>query len=78
MVYEMVYPNLVAEMSRHGISEKDIADVIGKSPDTVKNWLKGKGDFPVGKAFLVQEKYFPSCTIAYLFSNKPTTMNLAG
>lgn len=69
----MAYPNLVAEMTRRNISAKDIAEAIGRSPDTVNNWLKGKGDFPIGKAFIVQAAYFPTCTIAYLFSSEPIT-----
>lgn len=69
----MAYPNLIAEMTRHNITAKDIAGAIGRSPDTVNNWLKGKGDFPIGKAFKVQEAFFPSCTLAYLFSGEPIT-----
>lgn len=69
----MAYPNLVAEMTRNNITTKDIAGVIGRSPDTVSNWIKGKGDFPIGKAFKVQEVFFPGCTIAYLFGSQPIT-----
>lgn len=69
----MAYPNLVAEMTRRNLSAKDIAGAIGRSPDTVNNWLKGKGDFPIGKAFIIQAEYFPTCTIAYLFSSQPIT-----
>lgn len=67
----MAYPNLAAEMTRNGVTEKDIATAVSKSTDTVKNWMKGKGDFPIGKAFTVQETFFPSLSIAYLFSTKP-------
>jgi transcriptional regulator with XRE-family HTH domain len=55
----MAYPNLIAEMKRQGITPKAIAEVVDKSPDTINNWLKGKGEFPIGKAFAVQEKFFP-------------------
>ncbi len=67
----MAYPNLAAEMTRNGVTEKDIATAVSKSTDTVKNWMKGKGDFPIGKAFAVQEAFFPSLSIAYLFSTTP-------
>lgn len=67
----MAYPNLIAEMTRRNITAKDIAALIGRSPDTVSNWLKGKGDFPIGKAFVVQAAFFPACTIAYLFASEP-------
>lgn len=69
----MAYPNLVAEMTRRSITAKDIAGEIGRSPDTVNNWLKGKGDFPIGKAFKIQEVFFPTYTLAYLFSSEPIT-----
>lgn len=59
----MVYPNLAAEMARRGISSKDIASVVGKTPDTVNKWMNGKGDFPIGKAFAVQSAFFPGCSI---------------
>lgn len=69
----MPFGNLVAEMIRRSITAKDIAGEIGRSPDTVNNWLKGKGDFPIGKAFKIQEIFFPMYTIAYLFSSEPIT-----
>ena len=69
----MAYPNLIAEMNRIGIDAKDIALTVGRTTDTVNNWLKGKGDFPIGKAFAVQEEWFPNLSIAYLFSSKPIT-----
>lgn len=68
----MAYPNLAAEMTRSNITEKDIAGKVGRSTDTVKNWLKGKGEFPIGKAFIVQATYFPTFTLAYLFSSEPS------
>lgn len=66
----MAYPNLIAEMNRTGITIKDIAEVTNRSSDTVKNWLKGKGEFPIGKAFSVQEKFFPTLPLSYLFNPK--------
>jgi len=74
----MLYPNLVAEMARCGIAVKDVADKIGRSPDTVNNWLKGKGDFPIGKAFEIQKVFFPTYTIAYLFCKEPIMLNVQG
>lgn len=69
----MAYPNLTAEMKRQGIGTRNIAEAVSKSPDTVSNWLKGKGEFPIGKAFTVQEKFFPTLPIEYLFSPTPIT-----
>jgi hypothetical protein len=69
----MAYPNLVAEMQRAGLKPKDIAQAVGRSPDTVSNWIRGKGEIPIGKAFVIQKKFFPTLPIAYLFSQSPIT-----
>lgn len=69
----MAYPNLIAEMTRLNITENDLAAEVGRSTDTVRNWLKGKGDIPVGKAFIIQAKFFPTYPIDYLFSTEPIT-----
>lgn len=71
----MAYPNLNAEMTRRNISDKDIAKVVGRSADTVRNWRNGKGEFPIGKALEVQEVLFPMCPIAYLFSKVAITLS---
>ena len=73
----MAYPNLTAEMKRQGITPKTIAEAVEKSPDTINNWLKGKGEFPIGKAFTVQAKFFPTLPISYLFSQTPITPPVA-
>ena len=67
----MAYPNLVAEMARRDLDARDLAKVAKKSPDTIRNWLRGKGDFTVAIAFLIQQTLFPDCKITYLFSNTP-------
>lgn len=67
----MPYPNLAAEMTRQGLTVNDIAEVAGCSPDTIRNWMKGKGDFPIRKAFLIQAALFPGCEVTYLFGSEP-------
>ena len=67
----MAYPNLVAEMARRDLDARDLAKVAQKSPDTIRNWLRGKGDFTVAIAFLIQQNLFPDCKITYLFANTP-------
>lgn len=68
----MAYPNLAAEMARNGITERDIAEVAEKSPDTIRNWMRGKGEIPIGKALIIRERFFPQSTIEYLYASKPT------
>lgn len=63
-----LYPNLAAEMCRHGVTQKDIAELVGKDPATISNWMNGKaGDFPVGVVFKVKKDLFPQCSVDYLF-----------
>lgn len=66
-----LYPNLEAEMARGGIAQKDIAELLGKDPTTICNWMNGRsGDFPVGAVFRVKEELFPNCTVDYLFERR--------
>lgn len=71
----MSYPNLAAEMKRAGIGPEELAPAIKKSPDTVRNWMKGKGEPTIGAAFTIQERFFPSMPIAYLFARTPIVMS---
>ena len=67
----MAYPNLVAEMRRPGLTHRALAEVTEKTTDTLTTGLPGNGDLPIGKAFAIQEKFFPDLPISYLFSTKP-------
>lgn len=69
----MKYPNLITEMTRTKVSENDIAKEIGQSGETVEKWLKGNVELPIGKAFEVQEKFFPTLPLSYLFGLKVMT-----
>lgn len=67
----MLYPNLEAEMARNRITQKDLAILLDKTPETICNWMNGRsGDFPVGAVFRVREELFPECTVDYLFERK--------
>lgn len=60
--------NLLAEMARRGVKPQDIQRVIGKTRDTVRNKMHGKGDFTVTEAFAIQKNLFPDLDVGYLFS----------
>lgn len=67
----MLYPNLEAEMARNRVTQKDLANLLDKTPETICNWMNGRsGDFPVGAVFRVREELFPECTVDYLFERK--------
>lgn len=69
----MAYPNLSAELSRYGITQEDMANRIGRKPETVSRWLNGKCKMPVGECFRIKEALFPTMSVDYLFADEPIT-----
>lgn len=70
------YPNFAAEMARtqtdYSLVYSEIARDFDKSPDTISNWITGKaGNLPTTVAFAIRNKYFPTLSIDYLFSETP-------
>lgn len=66
--------NLKAEMARINITTADIAVVIKKSDRTVRDRIKGKGQFSVPDATAVRDTFFPELTLEYLFTRTPEVM----
>lgn len=74
------YPNFAAEMTRnqfdYGPLYEEIAVEFGKSRDMVSNWFTGRaGELPTKVAFTVRDRYFPTMSVDYLFSETPTIPN---
>lgn len=67
----MVYPNLCAEMARHGLTGTDLAKSMGVSPRTVTNWLNGSTDIKFETCKAIKDKHFPLLTVDYLFDDVP-------
>ncbi len=67
----MAYPNLSAELRRYGITQEQMAERIGRKPETVSRWLNGKNAMPVGECFRIREELFPSMSVDYLFADSP-------
>ena len=70
------YPNFAAEMARNSVDYKElygrVSEQIGKSSDTVSNWLTGRaGELPTKVAFIIRDDYFPNLTVDYLFADEP-------
>ena len=71
------YPNFAAEMARTQTDYESVykyaATIIGKSTDTVQNWIIGRGgEMSVKAAFAIKDEFFPNLSIDYLFSELPT------
>ena len=67
----MAYPNLTAEMARHGITQADVAEAVGKRPETVSRWMTGKTRIPIEKMFIIRDRFFPTLSIDYLADPTP-------
>lgn len=46
------YPNIEAERARKGITKTKLADEIGVSASTMKNWQSGKTEIPAKQIFI--------------------------
>ena len=67
----MAYPNLSAELKRYGITQDQMAEKIGRPPETVSRWMTGKNSMPVGECFRIKEEVFPNLSVDYLFASEP-------
>lgn len=63
----MAYCNLKAEMARHGIKSKDIAEVLKLSEKSISNKITGKSEFTIPEAMGIKKHFFQDKTIDYLF-----------
>lgn len=68
-----IYPNLSAEMTRYGVSEKDVAVAVNKDPRTVKNWISGKTAISQRECVTIRDRFFSGMTTDYLFDSKPVS-----
>lgn len=67
----LLYPNLEAEMARNGVTQRDMAELLEKTPETICNWMSGRsGEFPIGAAMRVKGAMFPDDSVEYLFDRK--------
>ncbi len=65
-----MYKNLVAEMAKERITQKQIADTIGIHPNSVFNKLDGKTPFTIEQAFAIKKAFFPEQSLNYLFESQ--------
>lgn len=60
-----MYPNILAECTRHNLTMQDLADKFEVSQKTVSNWLHGRTAIP-GKALKAMADMW-GVTMEYLF-----------
>lgn len=59
--------NLMAEMARKGLFNKDLAETIGRDEKSISNKILCKTEFTRKEMVAIKKAYFPDCTLDYLF-----------
>jgi hypothetical protein len=66
-ITDVRYKNLRAEMAREGVAIKQISEFLGVRFATVSDKLNGRSRFFSDEAIKIKRKFFPNCSIEYLF-----------
>lgn len=64
-----MYPNLILEMRRTGVMQKQLAKQIGISEASMTKKMLGRTDFKLGEARIIQRS-FPGKTLDWLFEKE--------
>lgn len=64
----MIYPNLIAELARNGLTKRSLATIWGVREATAYDKVNGKTPITINEILLVRDKLCPDKTIDYLIS----------
>ena len=68
-----MYVNLIKEMAANKVSIESIANLLNKHRNTISGKLNGTGGkFSIEDSFSIKKKFFPNCTLEYLFKEPDT------
>lgn len=59
--------NLEAEMKRHDVSRKEIAETLNLSYSTIHTRFNGMSQWLYEECVIIQQKFFPDSELHYLF-----------
>lgn len=62
-----MYRNLQAEMARHNIDRKTLAEKTGMKYSTISDKLNGRTKFMYDETIKIKEVFFPHLPLEYLF-----------
>ena len=65
-----MYGNLYLELKEKKITQDKVAEALGISRRAVTLKLKGKTDFTSSEMFEIRKKFFPNCSLEYLFEKR--------
>lgn len=64
-----MYPNVIVELKRRGLSQRKLAQVIGMNEVELCRKLKGRTGFWLDEALKIADVLAP-CSVEYLFEQK--------
>lgn len=67
-----MFPNLEAEIARQGLTNKDCANVCEIAEKTFSNKRTGQTEFVLSEMKKLQARFFPNCSLEYLFTESDT------
>lgn len=65
----MSYQNLTAELSKRGITQRNVAEFLGMSEKNLSLKLSEQVPMTVAEAMAVRDKFVPDATLDYLFAS---------
>lgn len=70
--------NLMAEMTRKNLTNKDLARTTGRDEKSISNKILCKTEFTRKEMVEIKKTHFPECTMDYLFEQVEPTVASAG
>ena len=70
-----MFRNLLAEMSRNRITRRDIADCLGVSEKTARNYINGISKISWCDTLKIKNTFFPELSLEYLFETPKKNLN---
>lgn len=66
----MKFKNLIAEMARKGVMQKELANEVGIRPETLSKKILGKSEFTLGELKRIRDFINPELKLEYLFAEE--------
>lgn len=66
----MKFKNLIAEMARKGINQKELASEVEIRPETLSRKILGKSEFTLGELKRIRDFINPELKLEYLFAEE--------
>ncbi len=68
-----MYRNLMKLMDDKRITNKAMANLLRRSPNTIADKIRGRSDFDVQEALTISRTYFPEYDLSFVFERDEHT-----